>query len=579
MSMRERIRPEKPAPTFVDRLDRAILSVFPTWGAERIATRKKFRNAERIEAAIQRTLEDREAERGHRFGAAYEGADKDRLRGENWLASNLSPDTALFSDLPELRKRSRDLFRNDCYFSGAVSSRVDNVVGRGIRPEPRVKPEEGVVTAAQAETINNQLKRLYKRIRGRIGYENQSDWQIQRLIQRQWDMDGECFVLFSAADDPERRIPLVVEVIDAARCETPPARYTEGRDVRLGVERAGKKIVAYWFRTDVPDDQWNNELKYERIEASRVCHLFEKLFPDQSRGVPWLFACLGKIKDIKDLAEAELIAAETQACWAMFIKTEGNAIDLAENNASVSRQGKRIEDIEPGMVGYLGPGEEPVFSNPSRPGGTFAPFMESNLRAIAAGLGHPFEMLAKNYSLTNYSASRMSIIEGRIVFRCRQQFMVDLVLQRMWDVIVQQAILAGEVDISAADFVANRDVFTECAWITPGWPWIDPSKDIKSAVEAIANNLSTETDELAAIGKDREEVAIAREQEVKDNERRGIIPLWALQVAQVLANAMSAKRPDDAGNKPKAANPDDHHPLDPTPNQSSEEPSKEGAKA
>jgi capsid protein len=44
--------------------------------------------------------------------------------------------------------------------------------------------------------------------------------------------------------------------------------------------------------------------------------------------------------------------------------------------------------------------------------------------------------------------------------------------------------------------------FEEAQWVTPGWPWVDPEKDMKAAERAIRDGLSTRSIECAAQGYD-----------------------------------------------------------------------------
>jgi capsid protein len=53
-------------------------------------------------------------------------------------------------------------------------------------------------------------------------------------------------------------------------------------------------------------------------------------------------------------------------------------------------------------------------------------------------------------------------------------------------------------------------------WVTPGWPWVDPEKDIKASNDAIRSGLSTRSTEVAAQGRDAG--AVDAEQ-AADNER------------------------------------------------------------
>ena len=64
---------------------------------------------------------------------AFNGASKGRLL-RDWVTSDDSADSDLKYDIEELRKRSRDLMRNDGIGAGVQKAFEDNVVGSGLRP-------------------------------------------------------------------------------------------------------------------------------------------------------------------------------------------------------------------------------------------------------------------------------------------------------------------------------------------------------------------------------------------------------------------------------------------------------------
>ena len=62
-------------------------------------------------------------------------------------------------------------------------------------------------------------------------------------------------------------------------------------------------------------------------------HVFEKQFPGQTRGIPWLAAALDRIKDLDDWFEAELIAKQVEACFGLVF-TGGEDSGLAVRHCS-----------------------------------------------------------------------------------------------------------------------------------------------------------------------------------------------------------------------------------------------------
>lgn len=67
------------------------------------------------------------------LSGTYKGADtiRDALRG--WTIPHGAPDELAARDLPTLRRRSADLTRNNPLAAGAIATKVQGVVGTGLK--------------------------------------------------------------------------------------------------------------------------------------------------------------------------------------------------------------------------------------------------------------------------------------------------------------------------------------------------------------------------------------------------------------------------------------------------------------
>lgn len=481
-------------------MDRCVYAVAPEWGARRIAQRK------RLDLAL----------------SAYEGASSDYTRGNAWMGSRLSPVSEQELDLATLRQRSRELYRNDS-FGGAVDNRVNHVVGTGFTPQCRIS--EAIVGREAARTFTAELEEIYKRWSARVDISGQfSLWQQCRLVDRHWAVDGEGIAILS--DDPtlDGPIPLVVEVIDPERLETPPSLIGNPR-CRLGVERDDRgRIIAYHIRRTHPNDTVELSMEYDRVPASRVLHVFERWFAGQLRGLPWLTRALNRVKDAKDLDEAEIIACQVQACFAAFVKTPLNAQTAAAAAASSSNNGLRHQDIRPGAIQYMNAEEELVFANPSRPGGTYQPFQEFNYRRIAAAINMPFELFIKNWSGVSFAGGRLILNEWRLDTKSRQKLIIEQLLDPVWNRMVDEAVMLGQCSIEPRLWQARPWVYHAHSWTPPAWSYaITPGEEVKANIEAVRHNQKTLADVVAENGGDLEEVLDQREREMQMQRERDIV--------------------------------------------------------
>lgn len=131
--------------------------------------------------------------------------------------------------------------------------------------------------------------------------------------------------------------------------------------------------------------------------------------------------------------------------------------------------------------------------------------MSWRLRAVAGALRFPFELLVKMYT-NNYSGGRLSLIDGRITFRCWQGQSIDSTWERIANRFSDELVITGEVAISPEDYQAMPWIYRRHAWIPPGWPWVDPMKEVQSELAAVEGKLGTRAKSLAGVGEDWEEI-------------------------------------------------------------------------
>lgn len=431
---------------------------------------------------------------------AHEGARTDETRGSSWIGSRLSPDAAIEEDLAELRGRSRELYRNDS-IGGTIDTRVNLVVSYGFTPQAAIQPRANV-SQSQADQWNEQLELVYWRMYpqfGRTGKE--SLWQCLRLTERHHGCDGESLTVLSDIGGADKPLPLTVEVIDPERLETPPDKINDPR-VRMGIEYDAKgRIVAYYIRKTHPGDPKTYDQSYDRVPADRVIHVFEKWFAGQSRGLPWMTRALNRIKDGKDLGEATIIAAQVEACFAVFIESNNPYGDASAQATLTTASGHRVNELMPGGIHYHGKDQKVTFAQPSRPGNGFEPFMEWNDRQKAAAMNFPYEMLAKNWGGLSFAAGRLSLADARLFVRAQQKLLTEAWLHVIWNRMVEEAVILGAVDIPPRLYSQMPWWFQMHEWGPPAWPYaLTPGEEIKAAVLAIDNNLDTKQRYISETG-------------------------------------------------------------------------------
>jgi lambda family phage portal protein len=471
-------------------LDKAISYISPNWALSR--AEKRFR----IELS------------------QYRSADITQLRS-SWLIFNESDATTpdLF-ELNNLRQRSRDAIRNDPVAAGAQDTLKINIVGTGLRPQSAIRAGILGVSEERAERLRNQAEVAFEKWKPFADAANRLDFdEMQFIALAKIIEDGEIIGIPTWANEGWRTYGRCLELLEADRLKTPSHLSAK---VKHGVETGGRgQPIAYHLTKTgtkgIDKTEFNRVAARDKSGRPKVLHVFPSRRPGQMRGIPFFAPILTYFKDLADYLEAEIVAARVAACLAVFI-TKSDPMSAALTMGTTDTTGaNRYQSLEPGMIGYLQPGEAINSISPNRPGDTFAPFVEQLLRMIGVSLQLPYELLVKDFSKTNYSSARASLLEGRRSFTTWRKWFARKFCGPVWDLILEEAYLRGDFD--APDFYKYREEYARVFWIGGGWGWVDPVKEVEASKAAISGNLSTLAEEAAGQGRDWEEILLQRKRE------------------------------------------------------------------
>ena len=470
---------------------------------------------------------------------------------QRWMASRLSPDSELERDILEIRKRSLELYR-DSTIGGAIETKLDHIVGQGFTYRPRISEQPGI-TATQAKGWNQQILECHNRWASRCDISGTcSLWECNRLSHRSWEYAGESLTIMYNDKRPYSPIPLILEVVDVERLSTPPERMGD-KYCRLGIQyndSGSGEILGYWIRTTQPYDTKQVEFKWEFHAAENVIHLFERWFPQQSRGYPWLQRTLDRIRDSEDLDEAGIIAAQVEACNAAFVKTR-EPLKTAQAAARGMARGKRLEDIIPGKIQYLdADAEEVIFNTPTKTN-IVGTLHEWNYRRIAAGSDWPYEFLMKDWRGISFAGGRLVLCGAKIKCGVAQKFNVVKWLTPIAERATTQMILFGVVEgINLAKFQQRPWIFTAHSWTPQRWSYaLNPGEEISSTVMAVENNMMTKAQAAEENGDLLDEIYDERQREVEQEEQRGITSAGRLLAVGQSGGLAEEDEPDPAAGK------------------------------
>ncbi len=471
----------------------------------------------------------------------------------DWLPVAGSPDGEAEGERGALVARARDLERNEGLIAGATQSLKDQAFGLGLDLQSMPAARVLGLSRQQAQDYANRIEDVWREWADdplACDVTGQSTFgQLTRMTGGNALIAGEGLALPLWL--PERqasrgsRFATVLQVIEPDRLSNPNDQPS-GATLRDGVETdAYGAPVAYHIRKAHPGDAllgWPSAdlMAWERVSAwvgdgvrrRQVLHVFDQKRPDQHRGVSWLAPVMVPLKQGGRYHRAELQAAVSSAAIMAVLETplDGQTVESLFGDGKLPldtvRDGRPVSlGIGPGgHIPRLLPGEKLTGFNAGRPSVGFDGFVTSVARHIAVGLGMTYETFVRDFSKTNYSSARASLLEGwRFILFLR------LLLTTMWcrpslELVLEEAVWRGYIDLPGfVESRAARRAWLRGVWRGPGRGWVDPVKEIQAAAMRVRLGLSTLRDEAFEQGRDLDELLdqIAAEREAL--AERGIV--------------------------------------------------------
>jgi lambda family phage portal protein len=258
------------------------------------------------------------------------------------------------------------------------------------------------------------------------------------------------------------------------------------------------------------------QLKHTLVPAEDMIHVFLPERIGQNRGVPWLASVITTVHNLAEYEKAHWVRKRVQAAALGWIRTpDGELVgDDVEN-------GQRLINTEPGSWNYLEPGQEPVAPDFGPDDGQYDSVVRNLTRRFAAGFGCSYETLSRDFSQTNYSSSRLSILEDRDHWRVVQSVLIQQFHQRVFQEWLKAAMLAGDLPSPAFDdYWLRPERYNAPRWQARSYSWVDPQKEMKAYEMARQLMLQTHSEQIAEYTGDQFEMVvaqIARENELKES--------------------------------------------------------------
>lgn len=422
------------------------------------------------------------------LSGGYEGGRR-RNRGTlTWRPKEASADADIMPDLPDLRARSRDLARNMPIATGAIATTVTNVIGDGLALQSTVDRDALKMSDEEADEWQRAAEREWALFCATADFSKiQSLQEMQALLFRAVQESGDALVVRRYRKDPGDTYGTKLQVIEADRLSNPnfgPDTETMVGGIEFDSDGAP---IRYHFAKRHPGNVRNVTMEWQSVPARSqkglqlVIHLYDRLRPEQSRGVPYLAPVVESLRQLGDYSDAELKAAVVSSLYTTFITTDAPE-DSSPLEGEEARPDLAQDEIAlgSGAVVTLAPGEKIETANPARPNERFDPFMMAMLRQIGVALELPFELLVKHFT-ASYSASRAALEMAWQFFRRRRTWMARRFCQVAYEWCIEEAISEGR--LLAPGFFSDevrRRAYLQAEWIGPARMSIDPYKEAQA---------------------------------------------------------------------------------------------------
>ena len=428
-----------------------------------------------------------------------------------------------------LAKRAADLVANDPHACSLIETISINTVGPGLWPQSKPNFKRLGIEEEQARDIAEQAEWEFELWNNEADARGISDFygiQFQNL----WSMlvKGEFLnlpLMLSGPEHVDRRYRLALQVVDPDRIKT-PGDLSGDPNVRDGV-RLGKLGNPAGYFIANPSAGLFSDGAFDGVGLSSMdfvelppmvghrhvaMHRYFVKEPEQVRGVSILAPAMGFFRNLADYLDYELAGAIVAASFPVFIeKTDPySAYDMPGTHQQRTPTGDttHYREFAPGTAYYGNSGEKPHILKGDRPGNSFEVFVEKVLRGAGAAANMPYELVAKDFSKTNYSSARAALQEAWRVFELYQDWLVNRYCRQVWEMFFEEAVLRGRIALpmkkTSPGFYDYRAEWCNCTWVGPERTNVDPVKEMTADIMGLNSGIITLADIAAKRNKDWE---------------------------------------------------------------------------
>jgi lambda family phage portal protein len=458
----------------------------------------------------------------------------DRLTS-SWTTTNISMNADLYRNLDTIRARANDLARNNPYAKRYLQMVVANVIGGdGVRLQSRIydspKEPDTIANDAVESAFATWGKKGVCDVTGRLSWRD-LEAQVTENVAR----DGEALIRKVRGKTANNPFGFALQILDINRLDTTLMRAPEqGRGrVIMGVEvNEFFRPTHYWLKEKNPAEMYmtgvSNTTLHLRIPADEIIHIFKQEYPEQVRGLPWMHAGMTLLNHLGAYQEAAVIAARVGAAKMGFFTTpDGDPRPLQDGENDGYEDNIPYTEADPGTFGVLPEGVSFESFNPDYPHQMFGEFIKACLRGVASSWNVAYHSLGNDLEGVNFSSIRSGTLEERDQWMTTQRWLIDSFHEQVYTDWLQSALAFGQVMLTNGNAlpISNYKKFSQHTWQARRWQWVDPYKDMQTAVLAIHQRLKSPQQVCAELGMDYEDVLVQCKQAEDLAAKFGLQPL------------------------------------------------------
>lgn len=491
-------------------LDRAIGTVFPSWGARRVTARRSL--------AIE----------GVRREFAYQAAQTTRLRS---TAKRLQgpEDYTAFPDRLQLIRNMRDMEQNFGLFQSIIDKLAIYAFGR-----LKFQPKTGDPTIDQmyAEYLADRFKNLDLSGRHNLRF-------LACLLFKSMLRDGDILAQWKKTPLGLRQTLIEGDRLGGIYMTSAQEDYFQG--ITIDVETGQPITYKIYVRTKA-----NAFVTPYDAPAVDVLHVYDPRRYDQYRGVTPFAPILDEGRDLKEVLEACLIGTKFENYHSAFYFTDNgllpedpaNYVTGADSELTPSGQPLSQQTITFGKVQAMPREGRVEWMKSERPSGTFQAYADMLIRLIGTALNLSHGFL---YSLSGLAGpgARMDCQQSMRTVQWHQQNLTERYLDRTKDILLVEGIGDGSIPF--------RPGWRKGKWHFPPAVTIDVGRESIAGIKEWQAGLLSKEDWFGETGQD----ALAEEQVIYAEAERTIVSAQQLATKysipfEVALNLLEVKTPNGA---------------------------------